>query len=225
LKAHKLLFKDVVGQLVKKVKALELKLRTRSRKVVMSESDKEEEEEQDTDPLIKLAKAVAASDAHVDVSPGADIPPSPPLPTGSLLVFPLVFLLMEEDRLGEEAAKNLFEEEHADLERQRAEMQRKRQQDVLDSAKYYTDADWTDTMGHIIPPVDSQQPSESSSQPHVSMSSGPEKKGHTYGTRRKSLGTRKKSSTALDLDVDDRSFIRVLSDDDSDDDDDPVIVW
>ncbi|GJS01013.1 putative reverse transcriptase domain-containing protein [Tanacetum coccineum] len=82
LQAHKLLFKDVVGKLVKKVKALELKLNTRSRKVVMSESDKEEEEEQDVDPLIKLAKAVAASDAHVDVSPGADIPPSPPLPTG-----------------------------------------------------------------------------------------------------------------------------------------------
>ncbi|GJX74762.1 hypothetical protein Tco_0313357 [Tanacetum coccineum] len=81
LKAHKLLFKDVVGQLVKKVKALELKLKTRSRKVVMSESDKEEEEEQDVDPLIKLANAAAASDAHVDVSPGADIPPSPPLPT------------------------------------------------------------------------------------------------------------------------------------------------
>ncbi|GJR10758.1 putative ribonuclease H-like domain-containing protein [Tanacetum coccineum] len=82
LQAHKLLFKDVVGKLVKKVKALELKLNTRSRKVVMSESDKEEEEEQDVDPLIKLAKAAAASDAHVDVSPGADIPPSPPLPTG-----------------------------------------------------------------------------------------------------------------------------------------------
>ncbi|GJT37204.1 hypothetical protein Tco_0937069 [Tanacetum coccineum] len=81
LKAHKLLFKDVVGQLVKKVKALELNLKTRSRKVVMSESDKEEEEEQDMDPLIKLAKAAAASDAHVDVFPGADIPPSPPLPT------------------------------------------------------------------------------------------------------------------------------------------------
>ncbi|GKA29076.1 hypothetical protein Tco_0715321 [Tanacetum coccineum] len=76
-----------------------------------------------------------------------------------------------------------------------------------------------------VPPVDPQQPSESSSQPNVSMSSGPEKKGHTYGTRRKSLGTRKKSSTALDLDADDRSFIRVLSDDDSDDDDDPVIFW
>ncbi|GJS18370.1 hypothetical protein Tco_0412842 [Tanacetum coccineum] len=76
-----------------------------------------------------------------------------------------------------------------------------------------------------VPPVDPQQPSESSSQPNVSMSSGPEKKGHTYGTRRKSLGTRKKSSTVLDLDADDRSFIRVLSDDDSDDDDDPVIFW
>ncbi|GKF63766.1 hypothetical protein Tco_0187214, partial [Tanacetum coccineum] len=72
LKAHKLLFKDVVGQLVKKVKALELKLKTRSRKVVMSESDNEEEEEQDVDPLIQLAKAAAASDAHVDVT--ADVP-------------------------------------------------------------------------------------------------------------------------------------------------------
>ncbi|GJU70273.1 putative ribonuclease H-like domain-containing protein [Tanacetum coccineum] len=80
LKSHKLLFKDVVGQLVKKVKALDLKLKTRSQKVVMSESDKEEEEEQDMDPLIKLANAAASSDAHVDVSPSANIPPSPPLP-------------------------------------------------------------------------------------------------------------------------------------------------
>ncbi|GJU37429.1 hypothetical protein Tco_1185783 [Tanacetum coccineum] len=60
LKAHKLLFKNVVGQLVKKVKALELKLKTRSR------------------------KAAAASNAHVDVSPGADIPTSPPLPTSDV---------------------------------------------------------------------------------------------------------------------------------------------
>ncbi|GJU74752.1 hypothetical protein Tco_1266157 [Tanacetum coccineum] len=81
LQAHKLLFKEVVGTLVKKVKALELKLNTRSRKVVMSESDKEEEEEQDVDPLIKLAKAAAASDAHVDVSSGADVPPNLPHPT------------------------------------------------------------------------------------------------------------------------------------------------
>ncbi|GJY64706.1 hypothetical protein Tco_0466166 [Tanacetum coccineum] len=84
LQAHKLLFKEVVGTLVKKVKALELKLHTRSRKVVMSESDKEEEEEQDVDPLIKLAKAATALDTHVDVSPGADVPPSPPYPTSDV---------------------------------------------------------------------------------------------------------------------------------------------
>ncbi|GKG18943.1 hypothetical protein Tco_0376042, partial [Tanacetum coccineum] len=51
-----------------------------------------------------------------------------------------------------------------------------------------------------VPPVDPQQSLESSSQPNVSMSFGPKKKGHTYGTKRKSLGTMKKSSVALDLD-------------------------
>ncbi|GJZ12071.1 hypothetical protein Tco_0546830 [Tanacetum coccineum] len=68
----------------KKDKSLELKLNTRSRKVVMSESDTEEEEEQDVDPLIKLAKAAAASDAHVNVSPGADMSHSPPHPTSDV---------------------------------------------------------------------------------------------------------------------------------------------
>ncbi|GKC14503.1 hypothetical protein Tco_1011285, partial [Tanacetum coccineum] len=75
---------SLVYELVQKVKALELKLNIRSKKVVMSESDTEEEEEQDVDPLIKLAKAAAASDAHVDVSPGAEIPPSPPHPTSDI---------------------------------------------------------------------------------------------------------------------------------------------
>ncbi|GJR58356.1 putative ribonuclease H-like domain-containing protein [Tanacetum coccineum] len=356
LKAHKLLFKDVVGKLVKKVKSLDLKLKTRSQKVVMRSLIKNREERAGCDPIIKLLRLLLLQCTPVDVSPGADIPPSPPLPTGMsagvssgistgtpagtsnkgkspiMEVDPSVkrrtFRQMKEDWLGKEAAKRLLEEEHADLERQRAEMQRKRQQDVLDSAKYYTDADWTDIMGQVhanqgltsdllgpdvnednfaermvaliaerrrafaaqrfqekrnkpltyaqqkaymrtfidnpktsgdflragedlehdvskkpkptevpmssqpdvpqqqatnVPPVDPQQPSESSSQPNVSMSSGPEKKGHTYGTRRKSLGTRKKSSTALDLDADDKSFIRVLFNDDSDDDDDPVI--
>ncbi|GJU82237.1 putative ribonuclease H-like domain-containing protein [Tanacetum coccineum] len=69
---------SLVSELVLRVSTLESELK--SRKVVMSESDKEEEEVQDVDPLIKLASVAAASDAHVDVSPGADIPPSPPLP-------------------------------------------------------------------------------------------------------------------------------------------------
>ncbi|GJX92636.1 hypothetical protein Tco_0347222, partial [Tanacetum coccineum] len=61
LKAHKLVFKEVVGKLVKKVKELEDKLQGRKRKFIMTESDIEEEEEQDVDPLIKLAKAAATA--------------------------------------------------------------------------------------------------------------------------------------------------------------------
>ncbi|GJS28644.1 hypothetical protein Tco_0489264 [Tanacetum coccineum] len=331
LRHIKLLFKDVVGKLVKKVKALELKLKPRSRKVVMSESDKEEEEEQDVDPLIKLAKAVAASDAHVDVSPGADIPPSPPLPidmsagvsssvsTGTPVVHPYKGQIsyhghlhanqgLTSDLLGPDVNEDNFAERMVALivERKRVfvaqRFQEKRNKPMTyaqqkaymrtfvknQSTTIYTTG-WT--MKHVkslsneqlksefekirtavadlqsqnirrtlnrvgedlehdvskkpkptevpmlsqpnvpqqqatnVPPVDPQQPSESSLQPNVSMSSGPKKKGHTYGTRRKSLGTRKKSSTTLDLDANDRSFIRVLSDDDSDNDDDPVIVW
>ncbi|GJV75431.1 hypothetical protein Tco_1507015 [Tanacetum coccineum] len=75
-----------------------------------------------------------------------------------------------------------------------------------------------------VPPTATQQPSEFSSQPTVPSA---EPRTHSYGTRRKSLGARKKSSTELDLTADDRSFIRVLSDDsdDSNDDDDPPIFW
>ncbi|GKB97446.1 hypothetical protein Tco_0983583, partial [Tanacetum coccineum] len=269
LKAHKLLFKDVVGKLVKKVKALELKLKTRSRKVVMSESDEEEEEEQDVDPFIKLAKTAAALDAHVDVSHGADIPPSPPLPTGMstgvssgvststpagtsnkgkspiMKVDPPVkrrtFRQMEEDRLGEEAVKRLVEEEHADLERQRVEMfQEKRnkpmtyaQQKVYmrtfvknQSPSIYTTG-WT--MKHVKSLSNEQLKSEfekirtavadllSQNIRRTLKRAGKDLEHDVH--LRKSLRTRKKSSIALDLDADDRSFIRVLSDDD------PVIFW
>ncbi|GKG02771.1 hypothetical protein Tco_0310407 [Tanacetum coccineum] len=70
-------------------------------------------------------------------------------------------------------------------------------------------------------PTATQQPSKFLSQPTIPSA---EPRTHSYGTRRKSLGARKKSSTELDLTADDRSFIRVLSDD-SDDDDDPPIFW
>ncbi|GJU91597.1 putative ribonuclease H-like domain-containing protein [Tanacetum coccineum] len=48
LQAHKLLFKEVMGKLVKRVKFLESKLKARGRKVFVSESDNEEAEEQDS---------------------------------------------------------------------------------------------------------------------------------------------------------------------------------
>ncbi|GJR40252.1 hypothetical protein Tco_1215936 [Tanacetum coccineum] len=60
----------------------------------------------------------------------------------------------------------------------------------------------------------------------VSRSSGPRTRSQssdadikTYSTRRKSLATRKMSSSEVDLNAPDTSFIKVLSDDDSDDSD------
>ncbi|GJR77691.1 retrovirus-related pol polyprotein from transposon TNT 1-94 [Tanacetum coccineum] len=184
LKAHKLLFKEVVGKLVKKVKLLEDKLKGRKRKFVMTDSDKEEDAEPDVDPLIKLAKAAATAAAALAVPTGgsheADIPPSSSIPSDEFAggsdvpagattgpfadpsnkgksplleedppVRERTFRQKEEDRLGEEAARRMYEEEQAELEREREEMQRKRQQDVLNSAKYYTDSDWTDIMGQV----------------------------------------------------------------------------
>ncbi|GJZ58846.1 anticodon-binding aminoacyl-tRNA synthetase, class 1a [Tanacetum coccineum] len=181
LNAHKLLFKEVVGKLVKKVKLLEDKLKGRKRKFVLTDSDKEEDAEQDVDPLIKLAKAAAAASAvPTGGSHEADIPTSSSVPTDEFAggsdvpagvttgssadpsnkgKSPLVeedppvrertFRQREEDRLGVEAARRMYEEEQAELEREREELQKKRQQDVLNSAKYYTDSDWTDIMGQV----------------------------------------------------------------------------
>ncbi|GJS05548.1 hypothetical protein Tco_0322056 [Tanacetum coccineum] len=85
LQAHKLLFKEVMGKLVKRVKFLESKLKARGRKVFVSESDTEEAEEQDVDPLIKLAKAAATaadtSSIPADDNQSADIPPGSSTPT------------------------------------------------------------------------------------------------------------------------------------------------
>ncbi|GJU76300.1 putative ribonuclease H-like domain-containing protein, partial [Tanacetum coccineum] len=381
LKAHKLLFKEVVGKLVKKVKLLEDKLKGRKRKFVMTDSDKEEDAEQDVDPLIKLAKAAATAAAASAVPTGgsheADIPPSSSIPSDEFAggsdvpagattgpsadpsnkgkspllekdppVRERTFRQREEDKLGKEAARRMYEEQQDELEREREEMQRKRQQDVLNSAKYYTDSDWTDIMGQVHanqgltadllgpdvnednfaermvaliakrrrdfaaqrfqdkrnkpmtyaqqkaymrtfvknqsstiyttrwtmkhvksfsddqlktefdkirtavaelkslnirrslkrPGADLEQASSKKSKPtEAPKSSVPDEsqqpsakpRTHSYGTKRKSLGARKKSSTELDLTANDKSFIRVLSDDsdDSDDDDDPPIFW
>ncbi|GJU35853.1 hypothetical protein Tco_1184207 [Tanacetum coccineum] len=184
LKAHKLVFKEVVRKLVKKVKELEDKQKGRKRKFVMTESDIEEEEEQDVNPLIKLAKAAATAGDDSAVPTGGsnedDIPPSSSIPSdafaGGSAIPPDVttgptadpsnkgksplleedspvrertFRQREEDMLGEEAARRLYEEEKAELEREKEEMKKKRQKDVLDSAKYYTDSDWTDIMGQV----------------------------------------------------------------------------
>nr|GEW52403.1 aminoacyl-tRNA synthetase, class 1a, anticodon-binding [Tanacetum cinerariifolium] len=80
----------------------------------------------------------------------ADVPPSV-APAGvsnkgkSLIVeedIPVkerTFKQMQEDILGKQAAKRLHDEEQAELDRQRAELQRRRQHEVLDSAMYYSE--------------------------------------------------------------------------------------
>ncbi|GKE35237.1 hypothetical protein Tco_1454559 [Tanacetum coccineum] len=62
LKDTKKLFKDVVGKLVKKVKAMEVKLKTKKRKVVVSDYDQEEGGEQDVD----LDALLALKDMDLD---------------------------------------------------------------------------------------------------------------------------------------------------------------
>ncbi|GJY91394.1 hypothetical protein Tco_0506590 [Tanacetum coccineum] len=65
LKAHKLLFKDVVPKLVKRVKALEVKLNTKKRKVVLSDSNQEDSGDPnvDLDALNALASAAVTVDS------------------------------------------------------------------------------------------------------------------------------------------------------------------
>nr|GEW45718.1 ribonuclease H-like domain, reverse transcriptase, RNA-dependent DNA polymerase [Tanacetum cinerariifolium] len=59
------------------------------------------------------------------------------------------FRQLEEDILGEEAAKWLHEEEMAEMERERAEAQRKREQEVLESAKFYNEDDWLNIQARV----------------------------------------------------------------------------
>ncbi|GJZ43950.1 hypothetical protein Tco_0591205 [Tanacetum coccineum] len=89
LQAHKLLFKDVMGKLVKRVKILESKLKARGRNVILSESDNEEHEEQDVDSLIKLAKAAAiaadTSSVPADATQATEFPPSSSIHTDAFV--------------------------------------------------------------------------------------------------------------------------------------------
>ncbi|GKA76366.1 hypothetical protein Tco_0782827 [Tanacetum coccineum] len=168
LKDTKKLFKDVVGKLVKKVKAIEVKLKTKKRKVVVSDSDQEEGGEQDVDLDALLALANAAVIVDSNIPPGgassSHIPTDVPTgvaPTGvsnkgktpmveeDITVKERTLKQMEDDRLGEEAAKRLHDEEQAQVNRQRAELNRKRQQEVLASAMYYTEADWINIIAWV----------------------------------------------------------------------------
>nr|GEV57640.1 aminoacyl-tRNA synthetase, class 1a, anticodon-binding [Tanacetum cinerariifolium] len=126
------------------------------------------------------------------------------------------FKQMKDDRLHEQAAKRLHDEEQAQVERQRAELQRRRQQEVLASAMYYTEADWINIMAQVE--------ANASLFKTLMVVSLPK----SSGTRRKSLGrkclTKSKSKLKeLDLDTDDETFIKVVSNEDSEDE--APLLW
>nr|GEW21832.1 hypothetical protein [Tanacetum cinerariifolium] len=97
------------------------------------------------------ASAVPADSPNVPAAVSADSPTVPasvsskgksPMVDKDIPIKARTFRHMEEDRLGEEAAKRMHDEEMAQMERERVEAQRKRQQDFLDSAMYYNESDW-----------------------------------------------------------------------------------
>nr|GEV68743.1 hypothetical protein [Tanacetum cinerariifolium] len=135
---------SVVSNLVQKVKTLEVKLKTKKRKMVVSDSDHEDGYTQDVDldTLRTLANVAVTVDSDIPSGSTSQIPAaSPRVPiaghSGSSGVPPgasdvLIGALTvptdvpscadpTEDRLGEEAAKRLYDEEMVQMERQRAE--------------------------------------------------------------------------------------------------------
>nr|GEV99517.1 putative ribonuclease H-like domain-containing protein [Tanacetum cinerariifolium] len=157
LKDHIKLFKDVVGKLVKKVKATEVKLKTKKRKMVVSDSDQEDGGKQDVDldALCTLANAAVTVDSNIPPGSASHIPAASTsvptavptgasnVPAGSLSVLADVppsvapadvsnkgkslmveedipvkartFKQMQEDILGEQAAKRAQVEANASL--------------------------------------------------------------------------------------------------------------
>nr|GFB31811.1 JmjC domain-containing protein [Tanacetum cinerariifolium] len=113
------------------------------------------------DPSITPTTGPSAVFADSTKVPAAVLADSPNVPAGvsSKGKSPMVkedvpvtarsFRQREEDQLGEEAAKQLHEEEMAELERERAEVQRKRQQEVLESAKFYNEDDWLNIRAQV----------------------------------------------------------------------------
>nr|GEX17925.1 putative ribonuclease H-like domain-containing protein [Tanacetum cinerariifolium] len=179
LKDHKKLFKDVVGKLVKKVKATKVQLKTKKRKMVVSDSDQEDDRKKDVDldALHALANAAVTVDSNIPPSGASyihaastSVPAAVPtgastvrtgtstVPAGSPSVpTDVVFQtkktpMVEEDipvkaRTFKQMQKDILEQ--AQLDKQRVELQRKRQQEVLDSAMYYTEADWINIMAQV----------------------------------------------------------------------------
>nr|GEZ49324.1 hypothetical protein [Tanacetum cinerariifolium] len=160
--------KNVVGKLVKKVKAMKVKLKTSKRKLVVSDSNQEEGGKQDVDldALLALANAAVTVDSNISPSGASDNHAASTsvhaaIPTGASNVLTGSTSVPADVPTGVAppgvsnkgkapmAAKRLHDEEQAHADRQRVELQRRRQQEVLSSAMYYTEADWINIMAQV----------------------------------------------------------------------------
>nr|GEY36333.1 aminoacyl-tRNA synthetase, class 1a, anticodon-binding [Tanacetum cinerariifolium] len=90
------------------------------------------------------------ADVPTSVAPvGVSNKAKPPMVEEDITIKERIFKQMKDDRLGEQAAKRLHDDEQAQVDRQRAELHRKRQQEVLTLAMYYTEADWINIMAQV----------------------------------------------------------------------------
>nr|GEX99701.1 hypothetical protein [Tanacetum cinerariifolium] len=98
-----------------------------------------------TDPIIPTAVPVD----RLNDPAGASNKGKSPMIEEDIPVLAMTFRQMEEDRLGEEAARRLHEEEMVEMEKERTKAQRKRQQEVLESAKFYNEDDWLNIKAQV----------------------------------------------------------------------------
>nr|GEV52637.1 putative ribonuclease H-like domain-containing protein [Tanacetum cinerariifolium] len=143
------------------VKSLEVQMKTKKRRMVFSDSD----EEEGTTPNVNLevlralANAAIANDSYVATDVPAATSPTPPgtsgVATGTTEVATGTTKAatgtsrVATDRLGEDVARQLHEEELAVMEREQEEAHRKRQQEVFESAKFYIADDWLNIQAQV----------------------------------------------------------------------------
>nr|GEU48785.1 hypothetical protein [Tanacetum cinerariifolium] len=148
------------------------------------------------------------------------------------------FRQMEEDRLGEEAAKRLHAEEMAHMERERAEAQRKRQQEVLGFAMYYNESDWLNIRAQVEANASFSKtllgddvfednfPARIAAlikQKRQALAEQLFKERKSFG--RKHMHKPKSTLLTLDFDAPAQTFLNVVVDEDSDDEDSVDEVW
>nr|GEV26805.1 JmjC domain-containing protein [Tanacetum cinerariifolium] len=175
---HTKLFKDVVGKLVKKDKTLEVKMKTKKRKMVVMAADSDIPSGSTLQiPAASLSVPTAGPSDTFGVPPGtfaipsgaSDTPtgPSTGLPGASNVSTAALAVPADSPNVPADSpnvpagvsnkgkSPMVDEDIHVkartfrQMEKDRLEAQRKRQQEVLDSAMYYNESDWLNIRAQV----------------------------------------------------------------------------